>query len=213
MSECVRLRNEAQLLQKSLDDSLQWKSRFESSFCEKENELENRIKQLEQELRSTADVKLSLQQQLNQVSIRETDNLAKFETVVLELQEAIAKMEQRNKELCSKLSEQQVVAAQVTPDPQVEQLKLKAITLEEKIQKLEQQLASNRQNLAQEREKYRQLESDGWKKDKELSDAKIDLRIANRELKSCKEQNDKLPQLEKEMKEKLEVCTFLSRFN
>ena len=60
----------------------------------------------------------------------------------------------------------------------------------------------------QEREKSRQMQSDLWKKEKELSDLKIDLRIANRELKSVQVQVDQKQVADKEHADKLKVKSF-----
>ena len=56
-----------------------------------------------------------------------------------------------------------------------------------------------------EREKSRQVQSDLWKKEKELSDAKIDLRIANRENKTSESEISKLKEDSKLWEGKLKV--------
>ena len=206
VSECNKLRSQAQILQKNLDDSLEWKNRFESSFSERESELEGRIKQLEQELRQTAETKLGLQQQLAQVSFRETEHLQKYETLVTEMQQSVAKLEKQNTELSEKLSaETKNSSTTAVPNAGLEEFKQKTVFLEASVAKLEQQLEKSRENLTLEREKLRQMQSDGWKKEKELSDVKIDLRIANRELKSGQAILDQYRQTEKEWNDRVKV--------
>jgi len=53
------------------------------------------------------------------------------------------------------------------------------------------------------------MQSDLWKKEKELSDLKIDLRIANRELKSAQAQVDQKQVADKEHADKLKVKVVL----
>ena len=53
------------------------------------------------------------------------------------------------------------------------------------------------------------MQSDLWKKEKELSDLKIDLRIANRELKSVQAQVDQKQVADKEHADKLKVKVVL----
>jgi len=147
ISECNKLRNQASLLQKSLEDSLEWKNRFESSFSERENELESRIRQLERELRQTAETKLELQQQLSEVNFRETEHLNKYETLMIQMQEAVAKLEKENRQLSESKSQEVAASAKTLPHKEAEELKQKINFLEAQITKLDQQLEKSRENL------------------------------------------------------------------
>ncbi|XP_015515772.2 citron rho-interacting kinase [Neodiprion lecontei] len=59
--------------------------------------------------------------------------------------------------------------------------------LEQQLQRVEQQLQTARENTAAERQAARQAQSNLWKKEKELSDANLDKRIASREAKTAEE--------------------------
>ena len=87
----------------------------------------------------------------------------------------------------------------------MEESKQKILFLEGQITKLKQQLERSRENLPLECEKSRQVQSDLWKKEKELSDAKIDLRIANRENKTSESEISKLKEDSKLWEGKLKV--------
>ena len=147
ISECGKLRNQASHLQKSLEDSLEWKNRFESSFSERESELESRIRQLERELRQTAETKLELQQQLSEVNFRETEHLNKYETLMIQMQEAVAKLEKENRQLSETKSLEATASAKTLPHKEAEELKQKINFLEAQITKLDQQLEKSRENL------------------------------------------------------------------
>lgn len=74
--------------------------------------------------------------------------------------------------------------------------------LEQQLQKLEQQLQTANENLAAEQKVAKQAQISLWKKEKELSDANLDKRIATREAKTAEEkiknlQDDKHRLLEK----------------
>ena len=119
----------------------------ESSFTERESELESRIRQLERELRQTAETKLELQQQLSEVNFRETEHLNKYETLMIQMQEAVAKLEKENRQLSESKSLEDTASAKTLPHKEAEELKQKINFLEAQITKLDQQLEKNRENL------------------------------------------------------------------
>lgn len=59
--------------------------------------------------------------------------------------------------------------------------------LEQQLKRIEQQLQVARENVASERQAAKQAQSTLWKKEKELSDANLDKRIATREAKTAEE--------------------------
>lgn len=59
--------------------------------------------------------------------------------------------------------------------------------LEQQLQRIEQQLQTARENVAAERQAAKQAQSNLWKKEKELSDANLDKRIALREAKTAED--------------------------
>lgn len=205
-SECQTLRERANQLQKSLDDTLQWKNDVETSFSVRGEELENRVKQLESDLRNAAELKLELQRQVADLSHRETVQLQKYENIVVDMKEAVERLERKNLDLQAQLSshEASTITNQSTSS-EVDEMKQKMIFLEGQINKLEQQLERSRESLTLEREKSRQTQSELWKKEKELNDAKIDLRIANREIKTAESDLNKLKEEAKLWEGKLKV--------
>lgn len=206
MSECQKLRDRSEQLQKSLDDTLQSKTGLETSFTAREGELEKKVKQLEADLKSATDMRLELQKEVAEISHRETMHLQKYENIVVDMREAVERLERKNKDLVEQLSSYETSHTNSTSvAPEVEELKQKMAFLESQINKLEQQLERSRENLALEREKSRTIQSDLWKKEKELSDAKIDLRIANRENKTSEAEISKLKEEAKLWEGKLKV--------
>lgn len=206
LAECQKLRERADQLQRSLDGTLQWKTGFETSFSIREGDLESRVKQLEADLRSAADMRLELQKQVAEISLRETMHLQKYEIIVVDMREAVERLEQKNQDLVVQLSSQESVhSSNHSVSPELEESKQKIIFLEGQVTKLEQQLERSRENLTLEREKSRQSQSELWKKEKELSDTKIDLRIANRETKTSETEIAKLKEESKLWECKLKV--------
>lgn len=64
--------------------------------------------------------------------------------------------------------------------------------MEANISKLESQLDKAKENAILDRQAAQTARSDLWRKEKELSDVKLDLRIAEREVKKLKEETTKL---------------------
>ena len=207
LAECQKLQERADHLQRSLDDTLQWKTGFETSFSIRESELEKKVKQLEADLRSTADMKLQLQNEVAEISQREAMNLEKYEAIAVDMREAVDRLEQKNRDLSEQLSLSNSNNQSV---PEVEEMKQKILFLEGQINKLEQQLDRSRENLTLEREKSRQNQTELYKKEKELNDAKIDLRIAKREMTSTETEMAKLKEDAKQWEAKLKVKCYIN---
>jgi chromosome segregation ATPase len=199
-NECIIFKERADQLQKSLDESLVWKSYFETSFSKREAcDLGMRIRTLEEDLKSITHTKLELQQQLIELLLREAATIQKCEGITINMKEAVEKLEGKNRELEREkqmLNEhlsslESVISSNPTNHFESEELKQKITFQEEQIAKLDEQLQCARETLTLEREKYRQLELDLWKKEKELSGVKIDVRIANRETKTAESEINK----------------------
>ena len=75
--------------------------------------------------------------------------------------------------------------------------------LEQQIQKLEQQLQAANESLAAERKVAKQAQISLWKKEKELSDANLDKRIATREAKTAEEKIKTLQEDKQKLTERL----------
>ena len=213
LNECIIFKERTDRLQKSLDESLVWKSCFETSFSKREGELEMRVRTLEEDLKSITHTKLELQQQLTELSLREAATIQKCEGITINMKEAVEKLERKNRELEREkrmLNEQlssleSFSSSTLTNHPESEELKQKINFQEEQIAKLDEQLQRAREGLTLEREKSRQLELDLWKKEKELSGVKIDVRIANRETKTAENEVNKLKEEANLFEAKLKV--------
>ena len=96
LAECQKLQERSVRLQRNLDDTLQWKTNLETTFCIRENDLEKKVKQLEADLRSTADIKLQLQNQISEILNREA--------TIADVREAVDRLEQKNQNLTEQLS-------------------------------------------------------------------------------------------------------------
>jgi citron Rho-interacting kinase len=80
---------------------------------------------------------------------------------------------------------------------------VKISSLEQQIENLEQQLKSCRENSATERQATKQAQLNLWKKEKELSDANLDKRIATREAKTADEKLKSLQEEKQKLSERL----------
>ena len=228
LDECTSFRERAEKLQKTLDETVQWRNSFESSFSVRESEAMERIRQLETDLRTATNTKLDLQRQVAEAAAREASHLQKYEGIVVDMKQAVEKLERKNNQLQEKLSGYESSSASNTNIVQEDEtLKQKIIFLEEQVcftlrvkrnvrvvlssiflgqvAKLEQQLEKTRESLTLEREKVRTTQTELYRKEKELSDAKIDVRIANRETKTSEAEVAKLKDDAKQFDSKLKV--------
>jgi len=191
-----------------------WKSYFETSFSKREAcDLEMRIRTLEEDLKNITHTKLELQQQLTELSLREAATIQKCEGITINMKEAVEKLERKNRELerekqmlNERLSSlESFSSSTLTNHLELEELKQKITFQEEQIAKLDEQLQRARETLTLEREKYRQLELDLWKKDRKPSGVKIDVRIASRETKTAESEVNKPKEQAGLFEAKLEV--------
>ncbi len=104
LRECSSWKDRADQLQKTLDETAEWRCSFEMSFSTRESEMESRIRQLEADLRSATDLKLDLERQCLEASNLMAANHQKYEAVVLDMKEAVERMARRNQELEEEIS-------------------------------------------------------------------------------------------------------------
>lgn len=141
--------------------------------------------------------KETLQQRLQHSLAKEEEQLRKvgdLEELLRRLEHSVTKLEAENASL--KRLEQVKPRTSLTINNQKE-AEQKIAFLEHQVEKLEQQLQASRDKVASERQIAKQAQTSLWKKEKELSDANLDKRIATREAKTAEErvkmlQEDKL---------------------
>ncbi|XP_043250640.1 citron rho-interacting kinase-like [Colletes gigas] len=140
-------------------------------------------------LEQAAQDKVALQKRLQDSLEKEEEHMRKvgnLEELLRRLEHSVTKLEVENATL--KMETEQPSTSTmpkretVAPD----------IRIEEQIQKLEHDLQTTRENLNTERQTAKQAQINLWKKEKELSDANLDKRIALRE---CKKAEDKVKML------------------
>ncbi|XP_063988184.1 fatty acid synthase-like [Diachasmimorpha longicaudata] len=166
----------------------QMKNQLESTKSDLNDTLLNlrRSENIADDLEKTAKDKAALQERLQESKAKEDEQLRKVDTLeelLQRLQQSVAKLESENAVLKRSSSSIPAVSrASTTRDNS-----LKVTELEQQIERLEKQLETVRENAATEREAARQAQRSLWKKEKELSDANLDKRIALREAKTSEE--------------------------
>lgn len=100
--------------------------------------MEQRIRQLESDLRAASNSKLDLQRQVAEATAREAIHLQKYEGIVVDMKQAVEKLERRNNELEERLSsfEANSIASSTcatSPAHDDEHLKQKIVFLEEQV--------------------------------------------------------------------------------
>lgn len=84
-----------------------------------------------------------------------------------------------------------------------EAMSARGIHQQENVEKMEQQLHTLRENMATEKQTAKQAQLALWKKEKELSDANLDKRIAVREAKKAEEKIKTLQEEKQKLQERL----------
>ncbi|KAG8039843.1 hypothetical protein G9C98_000572 [Cotesia typhae] len=193
------LKNEMTKLQL---ENEQMKKQLENAKSDLNDTLKNlrKSEHLALDLEKKAQDKDELQQRLEASQEKENEQLRKMDTLedlLQRLQQSVSKLESENACLRrstdnSKPSTSRTSAGVTT----AEKLSITDKTaLEQQIDRLEKQLQAAREKSTADRDAARQAQRDLWKKEKELSDANLDKRIAVRETKTAE---DKIKRLEEE---------------
>lgn len=128
--------------------------------------------------------------------MRKVGNL---EELLKRLEYSVTKLEAENASLRrSDKIEQSTTRAVIT-----ETASTKIVHRPEEMEKLQQQLQTLRENIAAEKQASKQAQLTLWKKEKELSDANLDKRIATREAKRAEEKIKTLQEEKQKLQEKL----------
>lgn len=165
--ECSRLRQQLQNVSCQLNESIASLSSLGSTRSLKEEEQEAKIRELEKELKTITGDKVNLQSQLMLIKAKEGEHTAKIselEQLLTKLGETVTLLEgkKHSSESCEE-------------------------TFKAKLECLETQLDSARSALTQEKERREKLADDLKKAKQELSDSKLDLRVAEREAKATQD--------------------------
>lgn len=129
--------------------------------------------------------KAALQKRLQHSLEKEEEHMRKvgdLEELLRRLEQSVTKLEVENASL--KRTDPKEPRVSSTTRKESEQ---KIAFLEHQVERLEQQLQASRDKVAAERQTAKQAQTNLWKKEKELSDANLDKRIATREAKTAEE--------------------------
>ncbi|XP_045599128.2 citron rho-interacting kinase [Procambarus clarkii] len=165
--ECSRLRHQLQEMSGQLNESMASLESVSSTRSLKEEEQEGKIRELQQELKSIASDRVNLQSQLMQVKVREGEHKSK----ISELEFLLSRLDETVRTLESKKSSTQACEEMYRA----------------KLQVLETQLEAARSAQVQENENTKKLSNELTEVQKQLSDSRLDMRVAQRELKSAQD--------------------------
>lgn len=127
--------------------------------------------------------------------MRKVGNL---EELLKRLEHSVTKLEAENFSLKRSSEVQSTTRAAIT-----ETSNARIVHRQEEVEKLEQQLQTLREDVLAEKQVAKQAQLALWKKEKELSDANLDKRIAVREAKKAEEKVKTLQEEKQKLQEKL----------
>ncbi|XP_046386936.1 citron rho-interacting kinase [Ischnura elegans] len=162
------------------------------------------VSQLEVELKEAESEKLTLKYKMKEVEDREKeykDKVSTLETMFSRLEGMVSALTDENSRL--KESDKSGVEGG-NADEQKVVLQHENNLLEAQLKKLETQLDKLKEQSVLDKQATKTAQTDLWKKEKELSDTKLDLRITTRELKTAEE---KLKALQDEKKKIVDNLT------
>ncbi|XP_051160564.1 citron Rho-interacting kinase-like isoform X3 [Leptopilina boulardi] len=189
-AENDQLRNQLEATKSDLSDTLMSLEQRESIALS--------LERVEQD-RATLELRLRSSLEKEEEQLRKVSNL---EELLRRLEQSVSKLETENATLKA-IDHEKPQAPKRLSSIDYNNYHGKNISqLEQQLQKLEQQLQTANENLAAEQKVAKQAQISLWKKEKELSDANLDKRIATREAKTAEEkiknlQDDKHRLLEK----------------
>ncbi|KAL6430432.1 hypothetical protein ACFW04_007807 [Cataglyphis niger] len=156
-------------------------------------------------LEQAAQDKATLQKRLQDSLNKEEEQLRKvynLEELLKRLEHSVTKLETENASL-KELDQAQAITCAAITDTKHKDTSTKIIHWQEKVEKLEQQLQALREEMTAEKQAAKQAQLALWKKEKELSDANLDKRIALRESKRAEDRNKILQEEKQKLQERL----------
>lgn len=136
---------------------------------------------------------------LNLIAEEHLRKVYNLEELLKRLEHSVTKLETENASLKELDQTQATTSTAAITNP----TSIKIIHRQEKIEKLEQQLQTLREELTVEKQTAKQAQLALWKKEKELSDANLDKRIALRESKRAEDKNKALQEEKHKLQERL----------
>ncbi|KAL0268687.1 UNVERIFIED_CONTAM: hypothetical protein PYX00_010527 [Menopon gallinae] len=182
MNECAKLRSRIAEMEAELTNTTNSFIDHESAIAQREQS----VNALEEELRQVSEEKIDLQMKLQKTKEFEEENrqkLSSLEIVVDRLEEGVIKLEAEN----TKLKQQLGAYTQPITSEAETRYQERITLLEDQIDKLENQVQNLRETAVLDKAALKNTRSELWKTEKQLSDAKIDIRIARRETKTAEE--------------------------
>ncbi|XP_011503101.1 PREDICTED: paramyosin-like [Ceratosolen solmsi marchali] len=173
------------------------------------NQLHEKAKHLEN-ANSAEQLIVALQEQIDRLRMENDQLKQQLESTKSDLNETMINLEV-NETLAANLEratqdkialQNQLKSTLQKEGPTIEDT-VKITSLEQQIENLEQQLKACRENAAADRQTTKQAQLNLWKKEKELSDANLDKRIATREAKTAEEKLKSLQEEKQKMSERL----------
>ncbi|XP_066594559.1 citron Rho-interacting kinase-like isoform X2 [Prorops nasuta] len=151
-------------------------------------------------LEKVAQDKVTLQKRLQDSIEKEEEQLRKvgnLEELLRRLEQSVTKLETENASLKQK-EYLKPTTSRLSSDNSKD-----ASHVKEQIERLKEQLETAKENAAADRQKAKQAQMNLWKKEKELSEANLDKRIAQRESKRAEEKIKTLQEEKQKLLEKL----------
>ncbi|RLU24886.1 hypothetical protein DMN91_002977 [Ooceraea biroi] len=157
-------------------------------------------------LEQAAQDKAALQKRLQDSLQKEEEQLRKvcnLEELLRRLERSVTKLEAENASL--KQSDDVKPAIRRSKDARISESKsVKIVHRQEEVEKLEQQLQTLKEEVTEAKQTTKQAQLALWKKEKELSDANLDKRIAVREAKRAEDKSKMLQEEKQKVQEKLD---------
>ncbi|XP_058805938.1 citron rho-interacting kinase-like isoform X2 [Phymastichus coffea] len=125
-----------------------------------------------------------------------------LEELVRRFEKSVMKLEAENASLKTSHQQQSRASLNRRSGTSIEDT-VRMSSLEQQIESLESQLKTIRENAEADRQAAKQAQLNLWKKEKELSDANLDKRIATREAKTAEEKVKKLQEEKQKLMERL----------
>ncbi|KAJ9599608.1 hypothetical protein L9F63_009925, partial [Diploptera punctata] len=200
--ECSNLRTKIVDLEGELSESLMSR---ESIVSARDSEREAHVATLEKELKEASGEKMKLVLRLQEAKDKEEEDSHKLETLegLLErLEQGLKRLEEENEKLKGEKNNE---VDNTDKSILVKELENQKAILVAQVEKLEAQVEKVREVSILDKHVAKTTQDKLWKKEKELADAKIDLRIAQREAKTAEEQVKTLQKEKEKWVEKLQT--------
>jgi citron Rho-interacting kinase len=200
--DCQELRKQLLKVEGELSESLMSQ---ENTLATREVERESHVAMLEAELKQAGADKMKLQHRLQEALDKEEEDTRKLETLeglLKRLEQGLVHLEEENLKLKALNKSTENVSSH---NSLVEELEKQKVILLAQVEKLELQVQKMNEMSLLDKQTARTCQHQLWKKEKELSDVKLDVRIAQREAKTAEDQVRALQEEKQKWGEKLQA--------